>query len=531
MELIPDMEIDLLFRESIAEQIGRKKFDMWFSSAVRFAVEKDRLAISVPNTFFGNWIRNHYRHVVLKACRELLGREYPLEIEVAASEPAPVSPVASSNAPSSLTASSSDSSASSSWTRRTEGLSDAAPAPIGVAMTATSITTEGMTELMRGGSGGIARTGLVPIPSETSRSPRHHLGSSPFSGRVFAAYDSFVEGMSNRLAKSAADIAITKPGTINPIFLHGPTSVGKTHLLEGVYSEYRKQKGRKAPKYLTADEFTTQFVQGFRSAAGENRGFRSRFSDISLLIIDDIHFFKGKEATQMELIHLIDYLRRRGVQMIFSADRPLAELTELKSELVTRIESGIVCGIEPPERETLLGIFRRMSAGRGLAISDEVCRFVVSRFASHARQLSGALNRLHAAHLAAGRPFTIESASEILSDLSSSRPRTIRLEDIEKAVTEIFNIPIDSLRNRSKARQFSRPRMLAMWLARKHTRSALSEIGRYFGNRSHSTVVSAQKRVDSWLQSDAESNRREGLSIDLSETLRRAERVLGAPLR
>ena len=216
--------------------------------------------------------------------------------------------------------------------------------------------------------------------------------------------------------------------------------------------------------------------------------------------------------------------------MIFSADRPLGELTELKSELLTRIESGMVCGIKPAERETLLGIFRQMAAHRGLPIPDEVCRFVVSRFTAHARQLSGALNRLHAAHLATGRPYSIETAAEVLSDLARSRQRTVRLEDIEKTVAEIFRIPTDALRNRSKARQFSQPRMLAMWLARKYTRSALSEIGRYFGNRSHSTVVSAQKRVDSWLQTEG-TPAETGLLRDLAETLRRAERVLDAECR
>ncbi|MDO4587721.1 MAG: DnaA/Hda family protein [Planctomycetia bacterium] len=360
---------------------------------------------------------------------------------------------------------------------------------------------------------------IVPHqPPKASLSNHSNAGQE----RDFESYSTFVVGLSNRLAKSVSDLIILEPGKMSPLMIYGSTSVGKTHLLEGIWSEYRRKANRRFPIFMTSEQFTSQFILSLRT---NGQPFRNRFKNISLFVLDDIQFLEGKISTQTELLNLIDYLKGQNVQMVFSADRPLSELTGLKSEIISRIEGGIVCQIDNPERETLLGIFRQMMKKRHLNIPEDVCRFVVSRFTTHARQLSGVLNRLHASHLATNLPFSLEMAEESLKDIIRSNHRTVRLEDIEKAVKDIFGLADNSLQSRSRTKQICYPRMLAMWLARKHTRNALSEIGRYFGNRSHSTVISAQKKVDQWLQDNSPLEQGDYVWT-VSETIQKIERIL-----
>ncbi|MDO5552489.1 MAG: DnaA/Hda family protein [Planctomycetia bacterium] len=339
--------------------------------------------------------------------------------------------------------------------------------------------------------------------------------------RSFASYNTFVKGISNQLATQVADIAISSPGMINPIFISGSSGVGKTHLLQGIWDEYRKRGDRLPPRYLRAEQFTTLFIQSLMKKDGS---FRRNFENISLFILDDLQFLQGKRDTQIEFLSLFDHLRAAGIQLIISADRPLNDLNEIRPEIRSRILSGGCCSIELPEKETLLKIFNVRARQLGLEVPDEVARYVVSRFSNSAPQLSGVLNRLLMARQITRQPITLAFAETALSDLVRSNQRLIRLEDIEKAVQETFGLPEKSLRGRSRVKQIAWPRMLAFWLARKYTRNALSEIGRYFGNRSHSTVVSAQKKIDLMVASTPVES--DDSLLSLPEALNRIERLL-----
>ncbi|MGL6225806.1 MAG: DnaA ATPase domain-containing protein [Thermoguttaceae bacterium] len=363
---------------------------------------------------------------------------------------------------------------------------------------------------------------LTSRPQKSAHNPPQTKTEESQGGRKFASLSQFVEGISNRLAKTAADIAVLYPGKMNPIYLYGGTSVGKTHLLEGIWSETRKRRDRKPPLFMTAEQFTTSFIEGLR---GGIQGFRNKFRGISVLLLDDIHFFLGKTSTQTELLRTIDTLKNQGVQLVFSGDRPLRDLGRLRPELLARLEAGMVCGIDPAERDTLLTIFEQMVKQRQLPISGDVRRFVVSHLCHHTRQLSGALNRLHAAYLSEKVPPTIQTAELILDDLIRNNRKTVRLPDIESVVCETFGLGSQVLQSKTRAAQVSHPRMLAMWLARKYTRSAFAEIGKYFGDRSHSTVVSAQKKVESWLSKNEELDCGER-RLPISEVIQKVERAL-----
>ena len=344
-----------------------------------------------------------------------------------------------------------------------------------------------------GGVGEAAHTCRVAKQVEPPPTPA-------FSPRKFASLSSFVVGASNRLAMYSAEMVARNPGQITPLFVYGPTSVGKTHLLEGIWSAERKAGRGTTTVYLSAEQFTSQFLEALRGSGLPV--FRRKYRGVDVLILDDLQFLAGKRATQVELLHTVDTLLREGRQLVFAADRPPAELTDFMPELITRLTSGMVCRIEPPDYATRLGIVGQLSCRLGVELPADVQRFVAARLTGHARELSGAICRLQATSEATRQPISLPLAEEALGEMIQHNTRVVRLADIEKAVCEVFGLEPQTLQSDGKTRRVSHPRMLAMWLARKHTRAALSEIGAFFGRRSHSTVISAQKRVDQWMAHD-----------------------------
>jgi chromosomal replication initiator protein len=355
--------------------------------------------------------------------------------------------------------------------------------------------------------------------------PLEQSSSTPRSAlrRPLQTLETFVVGQSNCLAFKSLEMALAKPGHYSPLFVHGPTGVGKTHLLEGLLAAYRKQ--RRAAVSLSAEQFTSQFVEAMNG--GGLPSFRRKYRDVSLLVIDDVQFFAGKRATLAELLYTIDTLLRGGAQVALAADRSPAALKALGPELVARLQGGMVCPIEPPEYATRLGIVARLARELEVDAPASVQAFIARRFTSQSRELAGALKRLHAASHAHDRPITESFAEEALAELLHQHARAVRLSDIEKAICEVFGLEAESLQSDRKSKAVSHPRMLAMWLARKHTRAALSEIGQYFGRKSHSTVISAQKKIDAWI-SQGETLALRDRAWNLDEAVRRVEEQMRA---
>jgi chromosomal replication initiator protein len=446
----------------LAQTIGEKRFDLWFGQEVQCDCEADKVTFHISNTYRINAIRSHCKKEIDQAVLEVFGKN--VAIDFVLKPPKKAEPKKPAVVPS-------------------------IPVPIQAAHTSP--------------------LGTFFKPAEQNKER---------FGRRFASLTTFLEGLSNREACRAADWAIHHPGKISPIYLFGPTSVGKTHLLEGIWSAVRKSASRRLPMYMTAEQFLSAFLDSIRSGSPQDRNqtFRSKFKNISHLLIDDIQFFARKDATQTEFLQVFDMLRSQGIQLVFTGDRPLKDLP-LRSDLLCRLESGLICGIELPERELSLRICENRVQQLGVPMDAEVCRLIASRLGVHARQISGALNLLYAVHLTTGEPITAAAAEEALSDLLRLNRRDIRLQDIGKIVCETFGISEETLRSKSRIKQVATPRMLAMWLARKYTRSALSEIGLYFGNRSHSSVIAAQQRIDRQIGEDAA----------IAEAVQKMERVLG----
>ena len=443
-----DTEIVSALRVALAGKVGQERFELWFGASTRLDYDGRALRIGAPNRFFLEWIRGNFRRQIESACCEVFGTCPAVEFHLDAAA--------------------------------TDG-DDHSMQPVlgnGGAKLVQPVLRAATTE---------PRTEAAPQPDATA----------PLTRRRFASLDSFVASEPNRLAITSAEMVVRQPGQLTPLMFYGPTSVGKTHLLEGIWSAARKSHHHLTVVYLSAEQFTSYFLEALRGSGLPS--FRRKYRGVGLLLIDDLQFLVGKRATQVELLHTVDTFLREGRQLVFAADRSPDDLPELGPELTTRLTSGLVCRLDPPDYATRLGIIGQMARRMKFHVAAEVQEFIASRLTNHARELSGALCRLQATSHSIGRPITLPIAEEALADMIRHNSRVVRLTDIEKAVCEVFGLEPACLQSDAKDKRVSHPRMLAMWLARKHTRAALSEIGHYFGHRSHSTVISAQKRVEGWM--------------------------------
>lgn len=342
------------------------------------------------------------------------------------------------------------------------------------------------------------------------------------SGRGLA---DFVIGPSNRMAFAAVELAASRPGEMSPLVVHGPSGVGKTHLLEGLCGRVRELRPSAGAIFLAAEQFTTGFLQALHGSGLP--GFRRTCRAAEILVIDDLQFFVGKRATIQELQQTIDALLRQGRQVVLGCDREPESLPELGPELLTRLRGGMAARLLPPDYDVRRGIVASLCRGRGLDVPDEVIHYVASHMTRHGRELYGAVNRLEATSTMLGAPISLGLAEEALADLVRAGGRSVRLADIERAVCQAFGIDRGGLQSGSRARAVNHGRMLAMYLARRHTHAALAEISSFFGRRSHSTVIAAQKTVAEWLATRSKVVLAE-TAWDVEEAIRRVEDILRA---
>jgi chromosomal replication initiator protein len=317
-------------------------------------------------------------------------------------------------------------------------------------------------------------------------------------GRRFSRLADFIPGEPNELPLlAAAQVGQSPGGRYNPLFFYGNHGCGKTHLLEGIYCDVRRRHPTLKSVYLTAEAFTNYFTQALRGHALP--GFRDRFRTCDVLLVDDVDFLDGKTATQEEFLHTFDQLVRNGRQVVVASDRHPRLLGRISSELGTRFISGLTCRVQVPDLDARLEILERKTRELKIAVKPEALRHVAGRFRNNVRELLGAMNNLATQHELTGKPVGITSARNVLSELERDCMKMIGLPDIERAVCEFFRVAPKDLKSAKRSRSVAQPRMLAMFLMRKHTSAAYSEIGDHFGGRNHATVISAEKRVREWI--------------------------------
>jgi chromosomal replication initiator protein len=306
-------------------------------------------------------------------------------------------------------------------------------------------------------------------------------------------------GPNNRVAHASAQSVVESPGQdINPLVLHGPVGTGKTHMLEGIFAELRKQHPDWRVCYVTAEDFTNRFVQAMR--LGKLTSFRKYFRECEALLLDDLHFLASKRATQEEFLHTFDVIQANGGQLVLSCDCHPKLADELTPELIDRLMSGAIWGLLPPDSATRLDILRSKNARMDLALPEDILRYVAEHIRGNVRELEGALHTLEHLCRVVDRPIDLNLARQALGDFLRHAVRVVRLEDIEHSVCKVLHLEPAALQSKQRGWAVSHPRMLAIYLARKHTLAAYSQIGQHFGGRNHSTAVAAEKKIRQWLQ-------------------------------
>jgi chromosomal replication initiator protein len=275
--------------------------------------------------------------------------------------------------------------------------------------------------------------------------------------------------------------------------------------------------------YLTAEQYTTEFVEALNGRGLPS--FRQKHRGVDLLLMDDIHFLANKPKTLEEFQYTLDTLSAAGGQAILSSHRNPAALSELGSEITSRLAAGIACELQWPDYEVRLGILHSFCARQQMELPNEVLHALAAGISLGARELAGAFNRLRVLHDVLPAPLDRQLAERVVAEINQQCTRPVQLDDIQRAVCEEFGLAPKNLKSNKRAKAISEPRMLAMWLARKYTRAAWTEIGEYFGRRSHSTVISAHRRVEKLLGRKTRVQTSTG-DCDLEEAMRRVENAL-----
>jgi chromosomal replication initiator protein len=310
------------------------------------------------------------------------------------------------------------------------------------------------------------------------------------------SFDNFVIGPGNRLAHAAATAVSNKPGqAYNPLFIHGGVGLGKTHLLQSICQTAMRIHRSMRIYYVSCNGFMTQFLEAVQ--AGEMSGFRNKFRDFDMLVIDDIHDLSKRDQTQEEFFHTFNTLFQLGRQIVLSSDAPPSEIPYLEERLTSRFGCGLVACVEPPGFETRVAIIKKKAQNRRIEISDEVASYIAARVDSNVRLLEGAIVTLQGISLLDNTTIDLAMAKRAIGSAGSDdNQKHVSIQDILDAITSFYDIRLTDLLSKRRHKSVTVPRQLGMWLARRHTRFSLEEIGGYFGGRDHTTVMHAIKSID-----------------------------------
>ncbi|WP_298936399.1 chromosomal replication initiator protein DnaA [uncultured Ruegeria sp.] len=432
-----------LLRNKLLKAIGRNNFTTWIEP-LEFQELQDGVAVfSVPTNFMGNYVSQNFADLILYELNTSGETVQRLAFRVAANSP--VRP-----------------------TQVTESSSKATP-----------------------------EVAVVP-QMDNPQSPLDSLQAAPLDSRF--TFDSFVVGKPNELAHAAARrVSEGGPVTFNPLVLYGGVGLGKTHLMHAIAWELKTKHPELNVLYLSAEQFMYRFVQALRER--RMMDFKHLFRSVDVLMVDDVQFIAGKDSTQEEFFHTFNALVDQNKQIIISADRAPGEIKDLEDRVKSRLQCGLVVDLHPTDYELRLGILQNKvqqyrSTYPDLTITDGVLEFLAHRISTNVRVLEGALTRLFAFASLVGREIDMELTQDCLADVLRASERKISVEEIQRKVSDYYNIRLSDIIGPKRLRSYARPRQVAMYLCKQLTSRSLPEIGRRFGGRDHTTVMHGVRRIE-----------------------------------
>jgi len=423
-------------------------YDTWFGQARPHAVAADQLVVEVPNDFTRDWIEGHFRDLVTRAAAD--AGVPGASVTFAVAERSPQRSVAPEREP------------------------EHPPTPA---------------------------VGVEPRPELAQHREVAEVELNPKY-----TFDLFVIGSSNRFAHAAALAVAEAPAqAYNPLFIYGGTGLGKTHLLQAIGHYVRQHSRRLTTRYVTSETFMNEFIDAVRERGTRIEGFKRRYRNYDVLLVDDIQFIEGKERIQEEFFHTFNSLYEGGAQIIISSDRPPREIATLEERLRSRFEWGLLTDIQAPDLETRIAILRKRVETEGLAVADpEVLTFIASRVSANIRELEGALTRVVAFSSLTDRPLTVELAEDVLKDVypQGEAAPEVTIAGIQQAVSQRFGVTHEELISPRRSQAVAYPRQVAMYLSRELTDASLPMIGKEFGGRDHTTVIHAKDKITKLIRED-----------------------------
>ncbi|MCP5037082.1 MAG: chromosomal replication initiator protein DnaA [Rhodobacteraceae bacterium] len=426
-------------REKLQQSLGKSNYSNWIEPLELAELNNGAAHFFVPTTFLGNWVDRNFGDQILRQLTD---------IGVAVSR-----------------------------------LQFSVPKPAASAQTAN-----GTQEPTHPNAGNNAGRPAV----------RADLPGAPLDARF--TFDAFVVGKPNELAHAAARrVAEGGPVGFNPLFLYGGVGLGKTHLMHAIAWEMQTRNPELRVVYLSAEQFMYRFVQALRDR--QMMDFKQIFRSVDVLMVDDVQFIAGKDSTQEEFFHTFNALVDQNKQIIISADRAPGEIKDLEERIKSRLQCGLVVDLHPTDYELRLGVLQTKvnqyrKQYKGLEIADGVLEFLAHRISTNVRVLEGALMRLFAFASLVGREITLELTQDCLADILRASDRKVTVEEIQRKVSEHYNIRLSDLIGPRRVRTIARPRQVAMYLAKQLTSRSLPEIGRRFGGRDHTTVMHGVRRIE-----------------------------------
>jgi chromosomal replication initiator protein len=427
----------------IKEHINTVSFNTWFQPTKAISISDTHIEISVPNHFFSEWIEKHYSKLVQNAITQVLGENKKLKYIVGNVE-------AISNSPYNV----------SDWQQ---------------------------------------------TPKTETTISYNKLEDSPYFSKTNERYtfENYIVGDGNSFAHAAAQAVATSPGTsnYNPLFIYGPTGLGKTHLIQAIGNYALQKEPSTRVFYASSETFTQHYVTSIQQKKISE--FSAFYRSCDILLLDDVHFFQNKGRTQEELFHTFNDLQQNGKQIILTADRPINELEDLEDRLISRFKAGLITDIEPPDYETRLAILRKKCDDNSLSISGDILEYMAVNLKSNIRELEGALTKIMAKVTFTSAEPTLEVARNIISEIAKPDKSILTIDTIMDHVANVFNVSIDQIRAKTRKKDIVRARQAAMYLAKQLTDHSLVTIGLHFGGRDHSTVIHGIESVEQLIRTDA----------------------------
>jgi chromosomal replication initiator protein len=431
-------------QEHLRVKLSRDTFNMWFAPLRPCVVDGQQLTMEAPNEFCEVWLKDNYLGLLQDAVAVAAGCRLQVKFKVTNATLSPA-PTATTTA-------------------------HAAPARAKAAESAAE----------RGGNG---HGDLLFNPKNT--------------------FDSFVVGTNNNFSFAAAKAVAEAPGkSYNPLFLYGGVGLGKTHLLHAIGQHVSGTKKGARVAYVSSEKFTNEYIDAIQN--NKLVGFRKKYRQTDVLLIDDIQFLAGKERIQEEFFHTFNALHESHKQIVLTCDRPASEIQGLESRLVSRFEWGLVTDLQPPDIEMRLAILKKKAQIMSVVLPDEIINFLATRIRTNIRRLEGALIRVASYASLTGKKLTIEVVENLLREILHEEGRqTISIELIQKRVAEHFDIRLADMTSKRRPENIAFPRQIAMYLSRQMTESSLNTIGEAFGGRDHGTVLHACRLVKDRMEVDS----------------------------